>query len=130
MTVTGAPLGEVSLGGGSDKIDVEGMRARASGGAGRDSMKVSGRNAVMRGGAGPDRLAFGDRYDFNSPNSDWVPRRNRRSAYGGRGGDRLYGSGDKQADRLIGGPGRDRANGRHGKRDYCIVEAVKRWARP
>jgi hypothetical protein len=64
----------------------------------------------LRGFGSPDRV----------PGHDW-----RQLAVGGRGADDLRGTRDILPDRLVGGPGKDRADGRQGRRDRCSAEVVR-----
>lgn len=112
---------------GADEIGVdESYRAWVSGGPGRDRLWVSGDDVVVRGQRGNDRIIL-----QGSGGLSPVGRhpRWRQHAAGGRGRDLLIGTIDARPDRLLGGRGRDRANGRKGDRDLCRAEMTKRCER-
>ncbi len=115
--------------GGSDDIEINALTARAFGAAGRDRIRAYGRNVLLRGGSGPDRI------DLSHPPYDDLPgfgkKTQQQVALGGPGNDILIGNnfGDVR-DRLIGGPGRDTAHGKAGKRDYCFAEVTTGCERP
>ncbi|WP_129427906.1 hypothetical protein [Nocardioides zhouii] len=113
-------------GGGSDQIfgGAPVVRVRAGGGA--DRVIARGLDVVVRGQAGPDRVELvADRGALESG----VGHR-QRVALGGPGADRLTGAADRFADRLVGGAGRDRADGGKGRRDYCTAEVTRGCERP
>lgn len=101
---------------GLDNATATGCRVRMRGDAGPNSLEAYGHDVVVSGGDGGDRLGrVGNGFDLD------LPRCGRyRSLFRGQGGpDRLYGRlGD---DTLLGGPGRDHANGAGGV-DTCRVE--------
>jgi hypothetical protein len=80
------------------------------------------------GGKGADRI----RLDLLTiaPFGGKSPKKKVLEARGGAGRDRLIGSSTGVADRLIGGRGSDHADGRAGKRDYCVAEKTVRCERP
>jgi len=106
-------------GGGADVIGVDdSYSARVRAGAGRDRVFASGDDVVVRGQTGRDRILLGGTAGVGK---DPVSRRKQQVAMGGRGADTLVGT-SAPRDRLLGGPGRDRANGRTGDSDLCRAE--------
>jgi len=118
----------VRAGAGRDQVTVdESSLARVHAGGGADRVYASGDDVVVRGQGGADRLELGGTADL-----DEAPGiRNQQVALGGAGRDVLLGTADdRERDRLVGGPGRDRADGRKGRRDYCSAEVTRRCERP
>ena len=112
--------------GGRDEVLVdESWSARVFAGAGGDRVVVNGDDVVVRGQAGGDRLQLFGSARFTTP----PDARRQQVALGGAGADVLVGTTGSR-DRLIGGPGNDRANGREGRRDYCTAETSLRCERP
>lgn len=107
--------------GGADVISASAGVVRVRAGDGADRVVARSRDVVVRGQAGADRIEL--RADGGSA------QRRRHVALGGAGADRLVGSADA-ADRLIGGAGRDRADGGKGRRDHCSAEVTRRCERP
>ena len=116
--------------GGADEILVdEGWTTRVFGGAAADRIVATGDDVLVRGGAGGDRvLLMGSPGYFLAGGSPVETKR--QIVLGGTGPDVLTGTTQPQPDRLVGGPGRDRANGRAGSRDYCRAEVTRRCERP
>ena len=112
----------IRAGAGDDVVDVDqSYVARVRAGDGRDRVRVTGADAVAHGQDGSDLIQL---RGFGSP--DRVPGHDwRQLAVGGRGSDDLRGTRDILPDRLVGGPGKDRADGRQGRRDYCSAEVVR-----
>jgi hypothetical protein len=116
--------------GGDDDIIVdEGWTTRVRGGDGHDRIFVEGDDVVVRGDAGADRIRI------DGPLNEYLfggkPVKTRQHvALGGRGPDVLIGSDYEIADRLLGGRGLDRADGRKGHRDYCLAEVTRSCERP
>ncbi|WP_181311610.1 hypothetical protein [Nocardioides campestrisoli] len=104
---------------GADQAVLSGKVARANGGPGADRLTAFARDAILRGHGGPDVLTL----SYNDLRYKRA-HATRQVALGGPGNDVLAGSSTKVGDRLIGGPGRDRVNGRGGK-DYCDAEITK-----
>ena len=112
--------------GGSDTIFAGAPVVRVRAGSGGDRVVVRGLDALVRGQAGPDRVELvADEGALESG-----VKRRQRVALGGPGADRLTGATDRFADRLVGGAGRDRADGRKGRRDYCTAEVTRGCERP
>jgi RTX calcium-binding nonapeptide repeat (4 copies) len=126
---------QVSAGPGGDRVFADGGSVTVRAGAGRDKVLVDALSARVDAGPGPDRLVAesddvvlrgqggSDRLVLRGPSSEPQPpgAQRRRVALGGRGNDVLVGATDKRPDTLIGGAGRDRADGREG-RDRCAAE--------
>lgn len=113
--------------GGNDEIGVDdSWSARVLAGAGADRVRVWGDDVVVRGQAGRDRIKL-----LGTAGLDPSGRSGDRQqvAFGGRGPDVMVGT-TGHGDRLVGGPGKDSANGRKGRRDYCSAEVTKRCERP
>ena len=118
-------------GAGRDTVEVSFDRsARVSAGAGHDHVAAGHDSAaagrddlVLRGQGGDDRLVLQGAGTLKGPQIQRVAR-------GGRGDDVLLGGTDGRPDRLVGGPGRDRADGRQGSRDVCSAEVTRRCERP
>ena len=116
--------------GGDDDILVdEGWTTRVRGGDGDDRIYVEGDDVVVRGDAGADRIRVDGPLNYYLFGGKPVTTR-QHVARGGRGPDVLVGSDFGVADRLLGGRGRDRANGREGHRDYCLAEVTRSCERP
>jgi hypothetical protein len=117
----------VRAGAGDDLVHVDLSHvARVWAGAGDDRVVADGVDAVVRGQGGSDLVRL---RGFGGPSP--VPGHTwRQVALGGRGADDLRGTRDVRPDRLVGGPGKDRAEGRQGRRDYCSAEAVRGCERP
>ncbi|CAM3645019.1 hypothetical protein [Nocardioides zeicaulis] len=112
--------------GGDDVIDATAPFVRVRAGAGADRVSAIGLDAVVRGEAGPDRIrmpADGGVFEGDTP-------RRQRVALGGPGADVLVGASDPRPDRLVGGAGKDRADGGKGRRDVCTAEVTRRCERP
>lgn len=90
-------------------------RVRIQGDAADNDLFGDACELVLLGGAGDDLLAMAQHYRQDGRACGTAVRR----AYGGRDGDLLWGR--ESDDVLIGGPGRDRANGYAG-RDRCVAE--------
>jgi hypothetical protein len=100
--------------------------ARVWAGAGRDRILADGVDAVVHGQGGSDLIRLrGVGGPIEVPGHGW-----RQLGLGGRGADDLRGTRDIRPDRLVGGPGKDRADGRQGGRDYCSAEVVRGCERP
>ncbi len=113
--------------GGSDEILVdESWSARVLAGAGADRIASWGDDVVVRGQGGADRIKLLGRAGLD-PDGRGASRQ--QVALGGRGSDVMVGT-TGHHDRLVGGPGKDSANGRKGRRDHCTAEARKRCERP
>lgn len=113
--------------GGSDEIGVDdAYSARVRAGAGADRIWASGDDVVVRGQGGRDRIRLLGTAGISLTGD---PAR-RQVALGGRGNDVLIGTSSTRPDRLVGGPGRDRADGRAGRRDFCTAEVTRRCERP
>ena len=112
----------IRAGAGDDIIDVDqSYVARIRAGDGRDTVRATGADTVARGQDGSDVIRL---RGFGSP--DRVPGHDwRQLAVGGRGADDLRGTRDILPDRLVGGPGKDRADGRQGRRDRCSAEVTR-----
>ena len=125
--VASGQLVAVRGGGGADEIGVaDSYRARVFAGTGADDAWVSGDDVVVRGQGGRDRIRLLGSAGL-SPVGDAGKRQ--QVALGGGGRDVLVGTtGDR--DRLVGGPGKDRADGRKGRRDFCAAEVTLRCERP
>jgi hypothetical protein len=112
----------IRAGAGDDIVDVDqSYVARVRAGAGRDRVRATGTDTVAHGQDGSDLIqlrGFGS--PVRVPGHDW-----RQLAVGGRGADDLRGTRDILPDRLVGGPGKDRADGRQGRRDRCSAEVVR-----
>ena len=116
--------------GGTDDILVdEGWTVRVLGGGGADRIAASGDDVVVRGQASGDRIRLLGSPGYLLFGGSAVKTR-RQVALGGRGPDVLTGTTQRRSDRLVGGRGRDRANGRAGRRDYCFAEITRRCERP
>ncbi|SED10488.1 hypothetical protein SAMN04489844_3683 [Nocardioides exalbidus] len=116
----------VDGGRGADVIDAIAPVVRVRAGDGADRVFAAGLDVVARGQAGPDRIeVVGGEGRFESG-----VKHRRRVALGGPGADKLVGADDARADRLVGGKGRDRADGGKGRRDYCSAEVTRRCERP
>lgn len=114
-------------GAGRDEILVDdSWSARVRSGAGRDRVSVNGDDVVIRGQGGGDRLHLSGTAGLERPRG----AQPQLVAVGGPGRDVLIGSDDKQADRLVGGAGKDRADGGAGGRDHCSAEVTRRCERP
>ena len=113
--------------GGADEIGVdESYVARVSAGRGRDRVWASGDDVVVRGGQGRDRIDL-----QGSGGIAQVPGHHpQQVASGGRGNDVLVGTDARRGDRLLGGRGRDRADGQAGTHDLCRAEVTRRCERP
>lgn len=112
--------------GGDDRIVTDSYVADVQAGDGRDQVWAQGGDVEVRGGAASDDIVLLGFVDHRR-----VPGHEpRRVALGGRGRDILLGARDARPDRLVGGPGRDQADGRRGPRDYCSAEVVERCERP
>ena len=112
--------------GGRDEIVVDdSWSAEVSAGAGRDRVAASGDDVVLRGQRGRDRLELLGSAGLEGPTG----AQRQRVARGGRGDDVLVGASDGRPDRLLGGAGRDWADGRKGRRDLCYAEATRRCER-
>lgn len=112
--------------GGDDEIGVDdSASARVWAGRGADRVWVSGDDVVVRGQAGRDRIELLGTAGVESG----TRIRKQQVALGGAGADVLLGT-TSRPDRLVGGPGRDRADGRAGSRDYCSAEVTRRCERP
>ncbi|WP_110182106.1 hypothetical protein [Nocardioides solisilvae] len=109
--------------GGVDQAVLGGKVVRADGGPGADHLTAFGRDVVVRGQGGGDLISL----TYNDLRYKRVPAR-RQVALGGPGRDVLAGSSTKVGDRLIGGRGRDRANGRGGP-DHCDTEVTRHCGR-
>ena len=94
------------------------------GGDGDDRIYVEGDDVVVRGDAGADRIRIDGPLNYYLFGGKPVTTR-QHVARGGRGPDVLIGSDFGVADRLLGGRGHDRANGRKGHRDYCLAEVTR-----
>lgn len=109
--------------GGADELAVDdSVTSRVSAGRGADRVYASGDDVLVRGQAGGDRIVLGGSAGIR-------PRRPvpwRQVALGGAGPDLLRGTTDKRMDRLVGNRGRDRADGRAGRRDLCLAETTTR----
>jgi hypothetical protein len=116
-------------GGDDDVLVDEGWTTRVRGGDGDDRIYVEGDDVVVRGDAGADRIRVDGPLNYYLFGGKPVETR-QHVALGGRGPDVLIGSDYGVADRLVGGRGRDRADGRKGHRDYCRAEVVSRCERP
>lgn len=100
---------------GFDRVNASAPRVDLRGDAGRD--RLAGRACTLRlaGAGGRDHLyVAGSNYA-----TPFVCERHVVRLKGGRGADRIFGS--EYDDVLLGGPGRDRANGRAGD-DRCRAE--------
>jgi len=114
--------------GGSDEIGVDdSYSARVRAGVGADRVWASGDDVVVRSGSGNDRIELQGTAGI-SPTGDAGPKQ--QVALGGRGNDVLLGTTSTRPDRLVGGPGKDRADGRAGRRDFCSAEVTRRCERP
>ncbi len=111
--------------GGSDRAFLGGRTVRVNGGPGADTLGARGVNVVLRGQGGADRL----RLEHDQTLRPYPASLFRRVALGGPGADELRGATDAHGDRLVGGPGRDHADGRGGARDYCDAEVTRRCER-
>ncbi|WP_205304784.1 hypothetical protein, partial [Nocardioides sp. 616] len=107
--------------GGADEAVISGGTVRAAGGPGADRITLTAEDGVVRGGPGADRI------HLERPGS-WHPPQ-RLLALGGPGADMLLGPRHAYAARLVGGPGRDRADGGGGGRDHCDAEVTRRCKR-
>lgn len=116
----------VRSGAGDDFVVVEqSYLTRVRAGDGQDRVRVNGDDVVVHGQDGGDRIRLLGYGGLSSvAGHHW-----RQVAVGGRGADDLRGTDDLRADRLAGGPGRDRADGRRGQRDWCGAEVVRRCER-
>lgn len=113
--------------GGADELGVDDShRARVQGGAGADEVWASGDDVVVRGGAGADRIELQGSAGTTPVGRAGTPQ---QVALGGRGNDVLVGT-TTRPDRLVGGVGKDRADGRRGDRDFCVAEVTRRCERP
>ena len=115
--------------GGDDDVLVEGWTTRVRGGDGDDRLYIEGDDVVVRGDAGADRIRLDGPLIYHLFGAEPVKTR-QLVALGGRGPDVLIGSNYEVADRLVGGRGRDGADGRKGHRDYCVAEVTRRCERP
>jgi Ca2+-binding RTX toxin-like protein len=98
--------------------------ARVWAGPGRDRVAVSGDDVVVQGQGGADRLRLLGTAGLAAPDR----ARRQQVSLGGRGNDVMVGTA-AAADRLVGGAGRDRADGGRGRRDQCDAEVVRRCER-
>ncbi|WP_181312923.1 hypothetical protein [Nocardioides campestrisoli] len=120
----------VHAGPGDDTVLGSGDKVRVDGGAGEDGVRVYGLDLLVRLGSGADIVslhALSGRWPWSKPSD---PSR-RAVAFGGPGNDDLRGTTwARRGDRLVGGPGRDRADGRSdrvtGVRDHCDAEVRRR----
>ncbi len=113
--------------GGADEIGVdESYVARVSAGPGRDQIWVSGDDVVVRGGRGRDHITL----QGSGALAEVAGHPKRQIGRGGRGNDVLIGTDARRGDRLVGGRGRDRADGRAGSHDVCRAEVTRRCERP
>lgn len=137
VTLVGTPRSErllasghavvVRAGAGHDEIMVDdSWSARVRAGAGRDRAAVSGDDVVLLGQGGRDRLRLLGSAGFEQPSG----ARHQNLARGGPGNDVLLGSPYDPPDRLVGGPGKDRADGHRGRHDRCYAEVTRRCGRP
>ena len=116
----------VRAGAGRDEIRVEdSWVARVHAGVGGDRVAASGDDVVLHGQGGSDTLKLWGSAGRRQPPG--VQRQ--RIARGGPGNDVLAGATDGLPDRLVGGAGRDRADGRGGPRDVCSAEETRRCER-
>ncbi|UUZ59629.1 hypothetical protein [Nocardioides sp. B-3] len=97
---------------------------RVSGGGGGDDIWASGGDVIVKGQAGRDHI------ELSGPEGRPGAAVARQVALGGRGADKLRGTDESAGDRLVGGRGRDSANGRGGKLDRCPAETTKNCERP
>ncbi|WP_162794517.1 hypothetical protein [Nocardioides houyundeii] len=104
--------------GGADEAVINGNTVRAAGGPGADRLTIKAEDVVARGGPGADRIHLVRPAYFHPPQ--------RLVALGGPGPDVLRGPRHAYAARLVGGPGRDRADGGGGGRDHCDAEVTRR----
>ena len=110
---------------GADEILVDDARTtRVSGGGGGDDMYVTGADVIVKGQAGRDRIVLAG---LQGGPAAAVAR---QVALGGRGADELRGTDEVGGDRLVGGRGRDSANGQGGKLDRCLAETTKNCELP
>lgn len=110
--------------GGADEIGVDdASTTRVSGGGGADDIWASGGDVIVKGQTGSDRI------ELLGPEGGRAPAVTRQVALGGRGADQLRGTDETQGDRLVGGRGKDQANGKGGKHDRCVAEATKNCER-
>ena len=111
--------------GGADTIVADGLAsARVFAGTGSDDVSGYSDDLVVRGQAGRDRI------EVAASNDPRRSGRRQRLALGGAGRDVLLGSKDARPERLVGGRGKDRADGRKGRRDFCDAEVRLRCERP
>jgi hypothetical protein len=116
--------------GGRDNILVdEGWTTRVLGGPGGDRIVARGDDVVVRGQAGADRILLVGPPGYNLFDGADVEMR-QQVALGGSGADILSGTSIGRGDRLVGGAGHDRANGRAGKHDFCLAEATRHCEQP
>lgn len=112
-------------GAGPDTIVADGLAsARVRAGTGADDVSGYSDDLVVRGQAGRDRI------EVAASNDPRRSGRRQRLALGGAGDDVLLGSRDARPERLVGGRGKDRADGRKGRRDSCDAEVRLRCERP
>ena len=112
-------------GGRDDLLVDDSWSARVHAGAGADRVVASGDDVVVRGQDGRDRIELFGSAGLTAPSG----ARPQQVALGGTGRDVLLGT-TTDGDRLVGGPGKDRADGRKGRRDHCVAEVVRRCERP
>ena len=129
LVATGDQVVVRGRGGDDDVLVDEGWTTRVRGGDGDDRIYVEGDDVVVRGDAGADWIRLDGPLNYYLFGGKPVKTR-QHVALGGRGPDVLIGSDYEVADRLVGGQGRDRANGRKGHRDYCLAEVTRRCERP
>ncbi|MCP3423777.1 hypothetical protein [Nocardioides pinisoli] len=110
---------------GADTIVADGLAsARVHAGTGADDVVGYADDLVAMGQGGRDRIEVAASTDPRPAD------RRQRVALGGAGDDVLVGSRDTRRERLVGGLGKDRADGRKGRRDFCDAEVRLRCERP
>lgn len=126
LIVSGDTVIVKGFGGDDDILVDDSWSARVLAGAGADRIATWGDDVIVWGQGGADRIRL-----LGTAGVDPDGRRGSRQqvALGGRGRDVLVGTaGD--GDRLVGGLGKDRADGRQGRRDHCSAEVTQRCERP
>lgn len=124
LVASGGRVSVRGLGGADEILVDEAHTTRVSGGSGGDDILVTGSDVIARGQRG------GDRIELLGLQGGPAAAVARQVALGGRGADKLRGTDEIPGDRLVGGRGRDSANGQGGKLDRCLAETTRNCERP
>ncbi len=119
FSVDGTVSGTVS---GTSNVYAFGEQIRLRGDSSANRLYARGCDVVSKGGKGPDEVARGRYADAHDIDGVRCPDGLDYTFKGGDGNDTLRGT--TRDDRILGGPGYDKANGRGGH-DRCRAEVVK-----